>query len=48
MGILSEMEFNIGFFTFHREMDFNLRKRDFIKVMKGNDFYEGNSNTLCP
>jgi hypothetical protein len=34
VGILSEMEFNMGFFTFHRQMKFNLRKRGFIRVMK--------------
>ena len=45
MGILNEMEFNMGLFTFHSQVDFNLRKRGFIMVMNGNEFYEGNSNT---
>ena len=48
VGILNEMEFNMGLFTFHRKMEFNLRKRGFIRVMNGNDFYEGNYNTRCP
>ena len=33
------------FLTFHRLMEFNLRKKSFIREMKGVDFYEGNSNT---
>lgn len=44
-GVLSELEFNMGFFTFHRQTNFTLRKRGFIRVMKGNDLYEGKSNT---
>ena len=40
-----EWEFNMGLFTFHMQMKFNLRKRVFIRVMKGNEFYDGNSNT---
>lgn len=34
-----------GCFTFPRKMKFNLKKRGFIKVMKGDDFYERDSNT---
>lgn len=39
------MGFNMVFHTFHRLMDFNLRKKSFIREMKGGDFYEGDSHT---
>lgn len=45
MGVLSKIEFNMGVFTFLRKMKFNLWKRGFIRVVKGGDFYEGDSNT---
>jgi len=38
------MGFNMVFLTFHRLIEFNFRKKSFLKEMKGDNFYEGDSN----
>lgn len=41
MGILNEMEFNVGLSSFHRKMEFKLRKRGFIRERREKNFMMG-------
>jgi len=41
VGILNEMEFNMGLFAFHKQMKFNLRKRGFIRQIREMNFMMG-------
>lgn len=43
MSFLSEME--LGFLIFIRKWSLTLGKRGFIRVTKGDEFNEGDSNT---